>query len=121
MTMTKHEQMEQFMKEMKAWKEKELEGLTGDDLFLKQITVDLEINDKWKAKRTELYSKTTEEIRAEYLGQKTHVFGMRRRSEAKRVIREDEKGFYILSQGIKARVQYSPVYRSMEVLHWEDK
>jgi dihydropteroate synthase len=122
MTRTKHEQMEQFMEELKAWKEEQLEGLTGDDLLFKKITVDLEINKKWQEKRTELYSRTQEDVEAEFLGKKTRVFGARRKSMSTRVVRKDEEGrLFIRTDGGKAIVEWNPVFRSLEIKYYEYK
>jgi hypothetical protein len=117
--MNKYEIMTNLLDELKAQKEADLAGLEGDDKLFAQIKWDLKINEAWKAKRTELYAKTQEEVEAEFLGEKVHIFGTRRKAHSKRILRKDEEGqLFVKTDGGKAIIEWCPVYNGLKVKHW---
>jgi hypothetical protein len=118
--MTKYEIMTNLLDELKAQKEADLEGRTGDDLLFAKIQWDLKINEAWIAKRKELNARTPEEVETEFLGTKQYIFGTRRKAHATRIVRKDEQGqLFVKTDGGKAIVEWCPVTNGLKVKHWE--
>jgi hypothetical protein len=118
--MTKYEIMTELLDGLKAERDAELEGLTGDDKLFKKIEWDLKINDAWVAKRKELNARTQEDVEAEVLGTKQYIFGTRRKAHATRIVRKDEEGqLFVKTDGGKAIIEWCPVMNGLKVKHWE--
>ena len=111
------------LEEMKKHRDAEL-ALVEDESerMLLKIKWDLLINREWEESRREQFSKTPEEVEAEFLGTRQHIFGTRRRSHANRVVRKDDQGrLYVNTDGAKAIVEWNPVIKGLQIKHWEER
>lgn len=112
-----------MLEELKRKRDAELARIEDtDERMYARITWDLKINEAWENARKNQYAMTPEEVEAEFLGTAQYIFGTRRRSHAKRVIRKDEQGqLYVYTDGQKAIVEWNPIVRGLEIKHWEGR